>query len=51
MVTAINDEAERTQRGINAHRHAREHYSWRQVAARVTQLYESHAPQTSHPAG
>jgi len=51
MVTAINDNAERTQRGINAHRHAREHYSWRRVAHRVTQLYESQAPQTSHPAG
>jgi len=51
MVTAINDKAERTQRGINAHRHAREQYSWRQVADRVTQLYESHASRTNHPAG
>jgi len=47
MVTAINDKVERTQRGINAYRHAREQYSWRQVADRVAQLYESQAPQAS----
>jgi glycosyltransferase involved in cell wall biosynthesis len=49
MVTAINDQAQRTQRGINAHRHAHAHYSWRQVADRVTQLYQGHAP-TRQPA-
>jgi len=51
MVPAINDKAQRPQRGINAHRHAREHYSWRHVASQVVDLYNSHAPQTSHPAG
>jgi starch synthase len=51
MVTAINDKTQRTQRGMNAHRHAREHYSWRHVASQVVDLYNSHAPQTSHPAG
>jgi glycosyltransferase involved in cell wall biosynthesis len=51
MVTAIDDAAQRIRRGINAHRHARENYSWRHVADRVTQLYKSHAPRTSHQAG
>jgi len=44
LVTAINDDAEATRRGINAHRHARQNYSWRRVADRVTQIYQSHAP-------
>lgn len=50
MVTAINDKVERTRRGINAHRHAREGYSWRQVAERVTDLYDRHVPQISRRA-
>ena len=51
MVTAINDAAQRTKRGLNANRHAREHYSWRRVADRVTQLYQSNTPHTGHWAG
>jgi glycosyltransferase involved in cell wall biosynthesis len=44
MVTAVNDEAERTRRGVNANRHARENYSWRHVAESVIDLYQRHAP-------
>ena len=51
MVTAIDDETQRIRRGVNANRHARQNYSWRHVADRVTQLYESHAPRTGHHAG
>jgi glycosyltransferase involved in cell wall biosynthesis len=50
MVTAINDKAERTRRGINAHRHARQNYSWRRVASQVVELYNTHTPPTSAPA-
>ena len=46
MVTAISDADNGAKRGLNAHRHARENYSWRHVADRVTQLYQHH----SHPA-
>ncbi len=42
MVTALNDAEERTRRGHNALRHARENYSWRHVARRVTEIYEQH---------
>jgi glycosyltransferase involved in cell wall biosynthesis len=42
MVTAIDDHAERARRGMNAHRHARENYSWRHVAEQMVGLYESH---------
>lgn len=51
MVAAVDDEAQRIQRGINAHRHARENYSWRHVADRVSELYERHAPRAGHRAG
>jgi glycosyltransferase involved in cell wall biosynthesis len=44
MVTAINDPKQRIERGRNAYRHARDRYSWRDVARRVTDLYEIHAP-------
>jgi glycosyltransferase involved in cell wall biosynthesis len=44
MVTAINNPEERMKRGRNAYRHARDRYSWRDVARRVTDLYEIHAP-------
>jgi glycosyltransferase involved in cell wall biosynthesis len=44
MVTAINNPEQRIQRGRNAYRHARDRYSWRDVARRVTDLYEIHAP-------
>jgi D-inositol-3-phosphate glycosyltransferase len=44
MVTAIGDDTERRRRGQNAGRHARDHYSWRDVARRVTDLYDQHAP-------
>jgi hypothetical protein len=42
MVTAIDAPTQRTQRGANAGRHAREEYSWRRVAGRLAALYESH---------
>jgi glycosyltransferase involved in cell wall biosynthesis len=44
MVTAIDNPDERMKRGGNAYRHARDRYSWRDVARRVTDLYETHAP-------
>ena len=44
MVTAINDADQRAKRGLNAHRHARKNYSWRHVADRVTQLYQTTPP-------
>ena len=51
IITAIDDPAQRTQRGTNANRHARQNYSWHHVAGRVTALYQNHAPRTSHQAG
>lgn len=50
MVTAVEDEADRTRRGINAHRHARENYSWHRIAGRVVEVYERHAHPTGHQA-
>jgi D-inositol-3-phosphate glycosyltransferase len=44
MVTAIDNPDERMKRGGNAYRHARDRYSWRDAARRVTDLYETHAP-------
>ena len=49
MVTAIGDETERRRRGQNAGRHARDHYSWRDVARRVTDLYDQHVPRPVRP--
>jgi glycosyltransferase involved in cell wall biosynthesis len=43
MVTAVEAVAERTRRGANAGRHAREGYSWESTAGRVAALYDSHA--------
>jgi glycosyltransferase involved in cell wall biosynthesis len=43
MVTAIEDEAQRTRRRVNAYRHARENYSWQHVASQVVDVYERHA--------
>jgi glycosyltransferase involved in cell wall biosynthesis len=51
IVTAIDTPAQRTQRGTNANRHARENYSWHHVASQVVEIYESHATQTSHQPG
>ena len=44
MVEAINHPAKRKAFGQNAGRHARENYSWHDVARRVTDLYETYAP-------
>ena len=44
MVEAINHPAQRRAFGQNAGRHARDRYSWRDVARRVTDLYEIYAP-------
>jgi hypothetical protein len=46
MVTAIENEAQRAQRGKNAHRHARNNYSWHHVASQVVEVYERHAQPT-----
>jgi glycosyltransferase involved in cell wall biosynthesis len=43
MVTAIDGAAQRTRRGTNANRHARENYSWQHVASQVVDVYERHA--------
>jgi hypothetical protein len=43
MVTVIEDEAQRTRRGINAYRHARENCSWQHVASQVVEVYGRHA--------
>ena len=51
LVAAVNDPAGRARRARNANRHARQNHSWRHVADRVTQLYQSHTPHTSHQAG
>jgi hypothetical protein len=51
MVTAIDDAAQRTQRGINACRHARQNYSWPSVVSQVVELYNDRAPQTTHVPG
>jgi glycosyltransferase involved in cell wall biosynthesis len=48
IVTAINNPAERTRRATNAHRHARQDYSWRHVASQVVEIYEAHTPPTKH---
>jgi glycosyltransferase involved in cell wall biosynthesis len=40
MVTAVEDEAQRTRRRVNAYRHARENYSWHNVAGQVIDVYE-----------
>jgi glycosyltransferase involved in cell wall biosynthesis len=42
MVTAINAPAQRTERGTNAGRHARERYSWHRVADSLAELYQRH---------
>jgi glycosyltransferase involved in cell wall biosynthesis len=47
MLTAVEDQGQRTRRGVNAYRHARENYSWRHVASQVVEIYQSHASQTS----
>jgi glycosyltransferase involved in cell wall biosynthesis len=51
MVTAIDDAAQRTRRGNNASRHARQNYSWRNVASQVVDLYNTHAAATTHDPG
>jgi glycosyltransferase involved in cell wall biosynthesis len=51
MVTAVNDEAERSRRAVNAHRHARESYSWHHAAGEVIELYERITSRTSRRAG
>jgi glycosyltransferase involved in cell wall biosynthesis len=51
MVTAVESEAQRTRRGINAYRHARENYSWHHVAGQFADVYERHALPTGHHAG
>ena len=43
ILTAVQDEAQRTQRGTNAHRHAHDNYSWKHIAKRVAAVYERHA--------
>lgn len=42
MVEAVNNPLERMAFGKNALRHARERYSWHDVARRVTNIYETH---------
>ncbi|MDX6534048.1 MAG: D-inositol-3-phosphate glycosyltransferase [Gaiellales bacterium] len=42
MVAAIDAPGKRTQRGINAGRHAREGFSWHRVAGRLAALYQRH---------
>jgi glycosyltransferase involved in cell wall biosynthesis len=42
MIIAVEDKAQRTQRGTNAYRHARENYSWRHVASQIVEVYEQH---------
>ena len=44
MIAAVADETQRTSRGGNALRHARENYSWQHVAGQVVEVYERHAP-------
>ena len=51
MVVAIDDAAQRTQRGVNANRHARQNYSWRSVASQVVELYNDRAPVTTREPG
>jgi glycosyltransferase involved in cell wall biosynthesis len=43
MVQAVDDPAERIQRGENAARHVRDSYSWEGLASRFTDLYEDAA--------
>ena len=43
IVTAINTPTQRTQRGTNASRHARQRYSWHRAADRLVSLYQRHA--------
>ena len=43
IVTAIDTPAQRTQRGANAARHARQRYSWHHAAGHVAALYQNHA--------
>jgi glycosyltransferase involved in cell wall biosynthesis len=40
IVAAIDDPAQRTRRGTNAARHARERYSWHRVAGHLAALYQ-----------
>ena len=51
MVSAVDDQSERSRRAANANRHARQNYSWRQAAREVIGLYERHAPRTRRQAG
>jgi len=51
MVSAVDDHAERSRRAANAHRHARQSYSWRHAAGEVIGLYQRHAPRTRRRAG
>ena len=41
MATAVNDTAEREQRGANAARHARQWHSWDSAAGRLSELYDA----------
>jgi uncharacterized protein YukE len=41
MATAVNDAAEREQRGANAANHARQWHSWDSAAGRLSELYEA----------